>query len=210
MADERDQHEWNADGADLEVEAAVAQHVIPAADHSNQGLGEHRDRNGERNAEHGRQPKRVTGSMLGVLGSTCTMCERNSWCHCARQERHQRNDRQQDRRGDGQPGQLIGAEPTDDCRVDQHVHRLHRQRAKRRNRQSNDAPLEIILQHTHIACCHVRPVRLLSQPLSIIRSLSSVAGVDPIQVDQLNILASHGMIDQVPVEPVCREQQQSR
>ena len=59
VADEGDEHERQADGADAQVDDGRVQHLALAAEDAGRGLGERRDEHGEGHAEEQRQPERL-------------------------------------------------------------------------------------------------------------------------------------------------------
>ena len=96
----------------------------------------------ERESEEHRQPHGLhtdVGSICGLAGteSPCDALGRAVGEEVGTGE-HER----QDRRGDGESGELLGSEPADDGGVDQHIDRLHRERSERGERERHDSSID--------------------------------------------------------------------
>ena len=144
-ADRRVRHQdrGHAERADPQVGLRVAGGGAGRPEAAHQRAGQHRDGQRHRHRHRDREPDalhRLVGRLPLVAGPEQP---RHRGGRPVRQEDEDRVAGDQDRRGDGEPGQLRRAEVADDRGVGQHVHRLGDERAQRRHRQPEDLPVPL-------------------------------------------------------------------
>jgi len=119
----------------------VVENVSRRAEQTTDRTREDRQQRCCRQAHQHRDPHRLHTNVCGIRLVARAEPPSDPLGCSVRQEVRSGEDERQDRRRDGEPGELVGTEAPDDGRVDEHVGGLDRQSAEGRERKAEYPPI---------------------------------------------------------------------
>ncbi len=135
---ERDHHERRAEQRDAQIRARVRRHPSRRTHRRDDRPTERQPHGREDHSEAEREPYAGHAVLGGRLRISRADAARDGCRRAVRQEIEDPEGDTQDGSGDAETGQRQGPEMPDDRRVGQHVQRLGRERAERRNCEAQD------------------------------------------------------------------------